>query len=76
MRSAGVVAVAFVAGDFFAVIFIYKQVGSFVDADAMEFGGLPRVDLHWSEREIESLTEHLLGQQARPTEALIQLMRG
>ncbi len=37
---------------------------------------LPRVDLHWSEREIESLTEHLLGQQARPTEALIQLMRG
>ena len=37
---------------------------------------LPRVDLHWNEREIERLTEHLLGQPAEPTEALIQLMRG
>ena len=37
---------------------------------------LPRVDLHWSEREIESLAELALGQPARPTEALIRAMRG
>ena len=36
---------------------------------------LPRVDLHWSEREIESLAELALGQPARPTEALIRAMR-
>jgi hypothetical protein len=37
---------------------------------------LPRVDLHWSEREIESLAELALGQPAEPTEALIRTMRG
>jgi hypothetical protein len=37
---------------------------------------LPRVDLHWNEREIESLAELALGQPARPTEALIGAMRG
>ena len=38
--------------------------------------GLPRVDLLWTEREIESLAELALGQPARPTEALIRAMRG
>jgi hypothetical protein len=37
---------------------------------------LPRVELHWSEREIESFLELALRQPAEPTEALIQLMRG
>jgi hypothetical protein len=37
---------------------------------------LPRVDLHWSEREIESLAELALRQPAEPTEALIRAMRG
>jgi hypothetical protein len=37
---------------------------------------LPRVDLHWSEREIESLTELAQRQPAAPMEALIRAMRG
>jgi hypothetical protein len=37
---------------------------------------LPRVDLHWTEREIESLAELALRHPARPTEALIRAMRG
>jgi hypothetical protein len=37
---------------------------------------LPRVDLRWSEREIESLAELALGQPAEPTDALIRAMRG
>lgn len=37
---------------------------------------LPRVDLHWSEREIESLAELVLRQPAEPTEALVRAMRG
>lgn len=37
---------------------------------------LPQVDLHWTERELESLAELALGQPAEPTEALIRAMRG
>ncbi|MGA9069762.1 MAG: hypothetical protein WB424_05895 [Terracidiphilus sp.] len=37
---------------------------------------LPRVELDWTEREIESLAKLALGEPAEPTEALIQLMRG
>jgi hypothetical protein len=37
---------------------------------------LPRIDLHWSEREIESLAELAQRQPAEPTEALIRAMRG
>jgi hypothetical protein len=37
---------------------------------------LPRVDLRWSERELESLAELATAQPAPPTEALIRAMRG
>jgi hypothetical protein len=36
---------------------------------------LPRVDLRWSEREIESLAKLALRQPAEPTDALIRAMR-
>ena len=37
---------------------------------------LPRVDLHWSERELKSLAELAAAPPAPPTEALIRAMRG
>jgi hypothetical protein len=37
---------------------------------------LPQVDLHWTEREIESLAELAMAQPAQPTEALVRAMRG
>jgi len=37
---------------------------------------MPRVDLDWTDQEIESLLELSQGQPAQPTEALIRAMRG
>jgi len=37
---------------------------------------LPRVDLHWSERELKSLAELATAPPAPPTQALIRAMRG
>jgi hypothetical protein len=36
---------------------------------------LPQVEMQWTEREIESLAELVLGQPAQPTDALIRAMR-
>ena len=36
---------------------------------------LPHVDIHWSEKELESLAQLASGQPAEPTKALIQAMR-
>ena len=36
---------------------------------------LPHVDIHWSDKELESLAQLASGQPAEPTKALIQAMR-
>jgi len=36
---------------------------------------LPQVDIHWSDKELESLAQLASGQPAEPTKALIQAMR-
>ena len=38
-------------------------------------GSLPHVDIHWNEKELESLAELASGQPAQPTKALIRAMR-
>jgi hypothetical protein len=36
---------------------------------------LPHVDIHWTDKELESLAELASGQPANPTDALIRAMR-
>ena len=36
---------------------------------------LPQVDIHWNDKELESLAELALGQSAQPTKALIRAVR-